>query len=141
MTSIEFTVPGLPIAQPRQRHRIIGKFVQNYTPTKSPVNVFKSAVQLCAAEQMSGALMEGPLHLEVQMYFPRPKSKQWKKRPMPRECHTGKPDLDNVLKSLKDALKNVVWHDDAQVFHVDASKYVCDGTESPRTVVRIFAAV
>ena len=47
---IAFTVPALPVAQPRQRHRVAsigGRMVaQNYTPTKSPANEFKATVNI-----------------------------------------------------------------------------------------------
>jgi Holliday junction resolvase RusA-like endonuclease len=29
--------------------------------------------------------------------------------------HTGKPDADNILKAVCDALNGIVWHDDSQV--------------------------
>ena len=37
---ISLTVPGLPVAQPRQRHALIAGFVRNYTPKAAPVNAF-----------------------------------------------------------------------------------------------------
>ena len=38
-------------------------------------------------------------------------------------CHTIKPDLDNFLKGLNDALNHAgVWGDDCQVTHITASK-------------------
>ncbi len=136
---ISFTVPGLPVAQPRQRHRIIpGKaFVQNYTPTKAPVNEFKAAIRLAFAAAFGGGPFAGPLSLSVLFVFPRPKNMVWKSRPMTREYHAKKPDADNLLKSLKDALKGLAWLDDSQVSTVTATKIIAAGGEQARTEVVI----
>lgn len=134
---ISFTVPGIPISQPRQRHAMIAGHVRNYTPSKHPVQAFKAAIAMAAGEQMSGPLIESAVCVSVTAFFPRPKSKVWKKRPMPRETHTGKPDLENVIKAVQDALTGVVWRDDSQVCQLQAEKYVCGGDEAPRTLVKI----
>ena len=56
---------------------------------------------------------------------------------MERYAHTGKPDLDNVLKAVFDAMNNWAWKDDSQIWSVVASKWVCGGDESPRVEVAI----
>lgn len=138
---IEFTVPSVPIAQPRQRHRIIaskGKLVSNYTPTKSPVNVFKASVQYSASIAMkSMSPLEGPLRLRVLFVMPRPLAMMKKKSPNYRAWHAKKPDIDNLEKSLKDALTKIAWFDDAQVCEVFKQKVIASGVESPHVVVSI----
>jgi len=135
-----FTIPGIPMAQPRQRHRVAfvgGKMIaKNYLPQDSPVNAFKAAAALEASKVFTAPL-EGAICLTVLFILPRPKSKMWKSRPMPREWHTSKPDLDNLEKALKDALKGVAWRDDAQVTAVVKSKVVAAADEVPRTRVKI----
>lgn len=54
----QFRVDAIPVAQPRQRHRVAktakGKqFVQNYTPQSDPVNTFKAAAQASAIEALA----------------------------------------------------------------------------------------
>lgn len=138
---IQFTVPAIPIAQPRQRHRIVAaagrQFVSNYTPTKSPVNAFKAAVQHEAAAVYHGAPLDGALQMAVAFVMPRPKSKIRKRGPNDSYPHTGKPDIDNLLKSLKDSLSGLLWRDDAQVAKVTALKRVASGDEQPHCVVII----
>jgi Holliday junction resolvase RusA-like endonuclease len=131
-----FTIPGIPVAQPRQRHRVVGMYVQNYTPTQHPVNTFKAAAQL-AAQPHCPQPFDGPVVLSVIFVLPRPKGKMWKTRPMPRELHVSRPDVDNLLKSLKDALKGIAWRDDAQVWSIHAMKQVAAGDEAPHTEVEI----
>lgn len=139
---ISFTVPAVPVAQPRQRHRIAGRpgkqFVQNYTPATDPVTAFKATVRM-AAQQAIGQMqpLSGPLAVDLIFVFPRPQAKVWKSKPMPRYFHTGKPDRDNLCKSLQDALNGLAWVDDAQICAGTIEKYHAAGDEQPHCVVTI----
>jgi Holliday junction resolvase RusA-like endonuclease len=133
---ISFCVTCLPIAQPRQRHRVIGdgakRCVHNYTPTQHPVNAFKASVRMAAAAAYHGPPLEGPLAIALLFLMPRPKAKIWKTRPMPREPYTGKYDWDNLAKGFCDALNGVLWRDDHQIAEALVRVYVAAGDESPR---------
>ncbi len=138
---IRFIVPCIPKAQPRQRHRVAmihGRpMAMNYTPTKDPVNAFKAAVQLAASQAYRGPPLSGPLSVKTVFVFPRPKSKIWKKRPMPREWHVGKPDRDNLMKSFQDALNGLLWVDDSQICDGPPQKFIAAGDEQPHVEVEI----
>jgi Holliday junction resolvase RusA-like endonuclease len=139
---IRFTVPAVPVAQPRQRHRVCapagGKsFVQNFTPAKHPVQAFKATARLAASGAYFGPPLTGPLSMIVVFLMPRPGRLIWKKRPMPRCFHESKPDLDNLWKSLKDALKGTVWVDDNQVADAILRKLYASGGEPPHVEVEI----
>lgn len=141
---IKFTVPAVPVAQPRQRHAIRGKkggaqFVTNYTPADHPVNTFKAQVAWAAHNVFQGAPLTGPLSVTVLAFFHRPKNMIWKKRLMPREFKTSTPDNDNLEKSVYDALKGVVWHDDSQISINQTWKMICSGDEQPHVCVTITA--
>ena len=137
VTAFQFVVWSVPVAQPRQRHTIFAGHVKSYTPTKAPVNVFKAAVQMALQENHgNNPPLDGPLHLAVEFFLPRPKSLIWKSRPMPQLPHATRPDIDNLLKSVMDAMKGMAWRDDTQVSEVVASKYICGGDDRPH--VRIF---
>lgn len=61
---------------------------------------------------------EGPLCVNVSIYFPRPKAHSNKKglKPDAPRFHTSKPDRDNCDKAILDALTNLgIWKDDSQV--------------------------
>lgn len=138
---IRFTVPAIPVAQPRQRHRIVSAggrtFASNYTPAKDPVNNFKATVRMAAAEVLQGPPLAGPLCVDMVFVFPRQKAKVWKSKPMPRYFHVGKPDRDNLAKSLQDALNGLAWVDDAQICAGSIEKYHAAGDEQPHVVVII----
>ncbi len=140
--TIQFSVPAIPIAQPRQRHRNIttktGKsFVHNYTPAKAPVNDFKAAVKMAAAQAYRGAPLDGPLSLGLLFVMPRPGNMRWKRKPMPRVPHVGKPDRDNLMKSFQDALNGLLWVDDSQIFTGWTEKWIASGDEQPHVEVQL----
>jgi len=134
---IEFTVPSVPVAQPRQRVGMVGGHARQFLPGKHPVNAYKASVALSARESYSGAPLEGPIALRVVFVLPRPGRLIWKSRPMPRVRHASKPDPDNLLKSICDALNAKVWRDDAQVSTVTVEKWIASGDEQPHVEVCI----
>lgn len=137
---IEFTVPAVPVAQPRQRQRVVtagGRtFATNYTPTNSPVNAFKATVRMAMAAAGHPPL-HGPLAMHLVCVFSRPKSKCWKSRPTPRYRHAGKPDVDNVYKAVADALQGMLFNDDAQIAVATIEKWVASGDEQPHVEIMI----
>jgi crossover junction endodeoxyribonuclease RusA len=140
---ISFRVEHEPIAQPRQRYRVVRNgnqaFVHNYTPARSPVNVFKAMCRVAAAESYSGKPLDGPVGIEMDLVFPRPRAMCWKTRTMPRVWHTAKPDAENVAKAILDALTGICWHDDQQVCQLLIYKQVADGVEKAHVAIRIEA--
>jgi Holliday junction resolvase RusA-like endonuclease len=139
---IEFRIPGLPVAQPRQRHRIatFGGRARaiNYTPAKDPVNSFKASARLAAAMAYRGAPLDKAVAIEVVFVFARPKSVP-KRDGTARLPHTSKPDLDNVMKALLDALNGVLFMDDSQVNIARIEKWKAATGEQPHTLVRVFS--
>src|SRR5690606_3372583 len=111
-------IPVVPVAQPRQRHAVIGGHIRNYTPSKHPVQAYKARLQAAVMEAGIHSVIDGPVRVDVDFYLPRPKSLMRRKDPPGPIPHTARPDVDNLLKSTKDALTGLVWRDDAQV---------CDG--------------
>lgn len=139
-----FTVHAIPVAQPRQRHRSFvagnGRVItQNYTPQDSPVNAFKATIR-----QTIGSIIEaghwklvgsGPIQCDIEMFFPRPKRLVWKTRPMPRQWYDVKPDIENCIKAILDALTGLAWRDDAQVARLVSEQWYCSGSEPPHVEI------
>lgn len=136
MTTI--TIPGDPIARPRQRVGVLHGHARTFTDTKHPVHAYKAAIRL-AWQASGGSLCDGPMVVNIEAVFPRPKSKVWMSKPMPSYPHTIKPDVDNVQKSILDALNGLAFRDDSQVFISTVTKRVAAGDEQPRTVVEVKA--
>ena len=67
----------------------------------------------------------GPVRIEARAIFTIPKSwpKSKKQAALVGEVqHTGKPDADNVLKIVGDALNGIVWADDSQIVSASINK-------------------
>ena len=78
-----------------------------------------------------------PLFLEVEAYFPIPKSASKKKREMMLSGElrpTVKKDIDNILKAVCDGMIGVVFEDDSSVVNVHASKWYA---ETPYVTVKV----
>ena len=134
---IRLVVPVVPVAQPRQRHAVIGGHVRNYTPKTHPVNAYKAAVMAAAAE-VGVQLMDGPVAVDVGFYLPRPKRLMRRKDPAGPVPHTAKPDVDNLWKSTADALSGLAWRDDSQVCRTRASKWYAEKDGVPRVEIVIW---
>jgi Holliday junction resolvase RusA-like endonuclease len=120
---IKFSVYGEPVAQGRPRASTQGGFVRMYDPAKS--RDYKDYVRLAAAEYAPPSLLAGPLAVMVIAYRSIPKSFSKKKAAAAEAGEiypTSKPDADNYLKGVKDALKGVMWVDDSQVVDAYARK-------------------
>jgi Holliday junction resolvase RusA-like endonuclease len=132
---IKFTVYGEPVAQGRPKATTIGGHVRMYDPKKS--SDYKDYVKLVASEKAPKSLLEGALTMVVKIYRPMPKSFSKRKSDQAEQGMLRpitKPDADNYLKAIKDALKNVIWKDDSQVVDVQVSKWYSD---RPRVEVSI----
>ncbi len=75
------------------------------------------------------ALLTGPLALKISVWQSPPES--WsKKRRARTKWIVGRPDCDNQVKLICDALNKVVWNDDAQVASLSFERrYLLDGRE------------
>ena len=135
---LQFTIPGIPVAQPRQRHRVAtvnGRpMAMNYTPARDPVNAFKAAAKFAAAEAYQGEPLDVPVTVLVRFVFPRPASVR-KKDGAERMPHLGRPDVDNLFKSLADALNGQLWVDDSRVYQASLNKFKAAAGEQPHTEV------
>ena len=124
--TISFFVPGQPVpkARPRTvRNKKTGK-VHSFTPEKSAN--FENLVKLKAEEAMYGKEpLLGPLEARIIVSLPIPTA--WSKKRQDEALRgeiapTKKPDLDNVVKSLKDGMNAVAYRDDSQIVRMTAEK-------------------
>jgi len=113
---MRFIVPGVPCAKARPRMTKKGHV---YTP-KETLD-FQNRVRVCFHAAYPGHRpIEGPVAVAVIARFLPPKSaKATLKRVVAEKGmypHTKKPDLDNIVKAVLDALNGVAWRDDSQVW-------------------------
>ena len=94
------------------------------TPKKT--RDYEKNVAMFASEAMREAgqadLFSGPITLHAQFCFLMPESRVCKKHKEgckklhKGDPHTQRPDLDNLLKSIKDGMNQVVWVDDSMIY-------------------------
>lgn len=134
---IIITVPGEPIARPRQRVGMVQGHARTFTDGKHPVHAYKAAIRLAYQAACDAAPTDQPVTVLIEAVFSRPKSKCWKSKPMPSYPHTSKPDVDNIAKAILDALNGIAYRDDSQAWLVTTTKRVAAGDEQPRTEITI----
>lgn len=114
---IKFSIPLIPKGQQRARHGRRGNFSVTYK-AKEQVHEENVLMTLIAQHRPSSPI-SGPVMLGCKAFFPIPKSKPEKWKVAARQgCirHESTPDLDNILKQIKDILTTMrFWEDDKHV--------------------------
>jgi Holliday junction resolvase RusA-like endonuclease len=135
MIEVSFIVPGQPRGKARARFNPRNPHQRPYTPTAT--RLYEASIGYMAKKAMQGLpFLRGPVQLSVEAYFQIPKN--WSKADK-RAARANlirpevKPDWDNIGK-VTDALKNIVWQDDAHVVDGRVQKFYGD---DPRLVVVI----
>jgi Holliday junction resolvase RusA-like endonuclease len=130
---ITFFVPGTPV--PKGSAKAYMKKGMRF-PVVIQDNVEKqkpwaSLIGYTAAQEVKGKqhnLFTGPVYLSLKFIFPRPKSHYGTGKNAAtlkanaHEYHTTKPDLDKLVRCVKDALTGIVWVDDSVVVFISAVK-------------------
>ena len=121
------TVPYPPMPAPRPRFSKFGA----YNPKKYTDH--KRAIALLAKNIFTPR--EGAIKIMCIFYMPIPKSWSKKKKiEAVGKYHIKKPDSDNLLKTIKDALNGIAYVDDSQVSVTITHKIYSD---EPRTEIYV----
>lgn len=130
---LTLTIPGEPVAKARPRVMRSGI---TFTPAKTK-NYETLVQELFAIKYSSHTPLEGPLRCYIDAYMQIPKSASKKKlgamqkgniRPIKR------PDVDNLCKSITDALNGIAYRDDSQIVTCVIQKMYSD---TPRVELEI----
>ena len=123
MFSLTFHIHTIPVPKGRPKFSKIGGFVRTYTPKKT--QDFEAYVREAAKQAMTREPLETPLAVYLYFRLPIPHSYS-KKRTTAclagSEKPTKKPDLDNLAKSVLDALNGVIYLDDSQIVSLHMTK-------------------
>lgn len=135
---MRFEVLGKPQGKQRARVTTRGGYAMAYTPEKTAT--YENLICLTyMSVKGSGQspLWDVPLVVNITAYYEIPKSFSKKRH---GEALSGsllprvKPDMDNVVKVVCDALNGVAYRDDAQVVEIHARKLYGD---TPKLVIEI----
>lgn len=106
-------VPGEPVAKARPR---VGKGGRVYTPRKTQVH--ESKIREEWLENYEDEPTKNPVKISMTFYLTKPKKipKDFPDTPQKR------PDIDNLIKTVLDALNGLAYEDDKQIVKVSARK-------------------
>ena len=133
---IKLTIPGEVVGKMRPRATARNGFARVYTP-KETIN-YESYVKALFAQKYPGFVpMDGPIQMNLLIVrgIPTSVSKKKKDMMMFNEIKvTVKPDIDNVIKTICDALNGLAYIDDKLIAKLCAEKQY---GEIPRAEVEI----
>lgn len=147
MIEVAFSVLGEPRPKGSTRSfaykkKSTGKIgVATFSDNEKTLRPWMDAAGWAATQASKGqkAAPGVPVEVEVTFRLPRPKSHFNAKGELKTSAphySTKKPDIDKLQRALLDAMKGVLWHDDAQVAIIRAYKTYTSGSPSTSVTVR-----
>ena len=109
---MKFEVIGTPVAKGRPR---LGKF-GTYTPSKT-IN-YENLVKISYLNVQDDKLYDKAIKIEIWAIFEPTKTERKSKKKYTEllgQPYTKKPDIDNIAKSILDALNDVAYDDDSHI--------------------------
>lgn len=114
---IAFKVSGVAQAKGNMRASKYSRRGKLYDSNKK-LHSWTRTLSLQASKHKPKNIWIGPVRLEIRIGLPKPsdhpKTKLW--------WHVKKPDLDKVLRGIKDPLTGIIYRDDSQVVSVSIDK-------------------
>ena len=127
MQSVTFQVPGKP--QGKARARTVYNKALNHSISYTPDNdlLYENLIKTLYLQAAGGTRFEKgtPVTLRIVARFEPPKSASKKRQ---QQMLNGdipplkKPDIDNIVKVVADALNGTAYHDDTQIIFTIAKK-------------------
>ena len=138
MFEVSFTIPGEAV--PKARPRVFKRKGKSTAVTPEKTVKYENLVKWAAhqAMQKAGAVMFlGPLQASIDISLPIPSSWSSKRQEMAiagQIAPTKRPDIDNLVKALFDAMNGIVFRDDSQVVFAVVRKLY---SREPNTRIQI----
>lgn len=123
--NLDFFVAGIPKAQPRVKAFVRGGHAGVYTPNSA--ETWKQTVRSNATVVAPESILTGPIRISLDFFLPRPKAHLKRDGSLRKNqpiWHCKKPDLDNLIKAVIDAITDTqrIWLDDSQICQISATK-------------------
>jgi len=131
----ECVLPGVPGVKGNSK-RILRVRGRTIVASSAKDKAKENAAAYHIRRARPAVMFDGPVHVDVWFHFAIPKSKEGKVNI--GDPRWQRPDMENMIKMLHDAMNGVVWNDDAQVASLFANKVWADLNE---TVVKVRSVV
>jgi len=126
-------VPGKPVG--KQRARVVSNRRGTHSFTPMMTVQWEGLIKILASQAgIQPTDMPTSVGIEIERTVPRSWSRKKKAQALSYGWATGKPDIDNVIKAVLDALNGIAWRDDSQVVTITASRTF---TERDQTTITI----
>ena len=130
---VRFTVIGQPRPKGSMKAFVPKGWDRAVLTSSNPsVKEWEQTIRL-VAQEFSEAFTTGPVRVGLRFALPRPKSLSTKSS----RLHTKRPDIDKLSRAVLDALTNVLWADDSQVFSLTARKVYALPSQPPKVDITI----
>lgn len=136
--SIRFEVPGVPVGKARPRVTFRNGRAMAYTTDST--REYESRVKVAYLKKFGHKRQDGALRVDVIAYFtpPRSASKRMQAAMLDGDIpYTKKPDMDNIIKSVTDALNDVAYADDANIVAVYGFKQYSEYAHTDVVITRV----
>ena len=130
------------IPTPKGRPKFNAYTKRAYTPVKS--RTYEESIRKLALQQL-GVDGDYPIHekgvplaIDIDFLCPRPKASMRKKDPEGLLWNPKGYDVDNLTKSILDALNGVLWDDDRQIVQLRTRKMLHEKDKSHRVCLFVY---
>lgn len=136
---VYFIVEGEVVGKGRPRFTNRNGYVTAYTPKKTMDYEKKVREAYLNEYQPLRWVDKEPLEMIVNAYFEIPKSASKKAREnmLLNEYPTKKPDFDNILKTIADALSGMTYGDDCQIVKATVNKIWSESAKAEITIRKV----
>ncbi len=129
---MKLILPGDPVAQKRARFSAFRGFKRVYDPSSADKKRIRQEIidQLYIEDPTKRFLLPsfGPeCEISIDICFDMPIPKSWPKSKLKRFMnegipHLSKPDIDNLMVIIYNAMTGIIYHDDRQITHTSCVK-------------------
>ena len=128
-----FVIPGNPVPKGRPR---FGRG-RTYTPKKTLQAEKDIRENIRRQIGVNFVSIDSPIYLDIVFVINRPKYMYAKKYSDGRIPHTKKPDLDNLVKTVCDALDGYFFVNDSRISKLSTTKVYAEKNEPSKTIIRV----
>jgi Holliday junction resolvase RusA-like endonuclease len=121
--------------RPRSSYKVKGKF---YNPNAKYISNLKKEIKTKLDNKFN--IIKGEIEIELKFYLIPPKNISNSKTKLELIINNiihpiTRPDLDNYIKPVLDAMNNLIYNDDGQIYKISASKLYTENNSHIEVII------